>query len=448
MTTATKPHCDVKDPKLAPQGKKRILWADSDMPVLSRIRERFAKEKPLAGLRLSACLHVTCETANLIRTLQAGGADVVLIASNPLSTQDDVAASLVQDFGISVHSIRGEDNDTYYKHIVAALAHEPHVTMDDGADLVSAMIFVALERLDDVHPQVRAWAQKLPPAERQRLISQIAGSMEETTTGVNRLRAMERDGVLRFPVIAVNDAQTKHFFDNRYGTGQSTIDGIIRATNVLLAGRKVVVCGYGWCGKGVALRARGLGSNVIVTEVDPIRALEAAMDGFQVMPLMDAAPIGDVFITVTGNAHIIRREHFVKMKDGALVCNSGHFDVEIDIPALKNECDSVTANVRPNVDEYKLKKGARIYMLGQGRLVNLAAAEGHPPSVMDMSFATQALATEYCIRNKGKLKPAVHTVPAEVEEFVARHKLESMGIKIDELTSQQRKYMSGWEQGT
>lgn len=448
MTTATKPHCDVKDPKLAPQGKKRILWADGDMPVLARIRERFAKEKPLAGLRMSACLHVTCETANLIRTLQAGGADVVLIASNPLSTQDDVAASLVQDFGIAVHAIRGEDNDSYYKHIVAALAHEPHVTMDDGADLVSAMIFVALERLDDVHPQVREWAKKLPPAERQRLISQIAGSMEETTTGVNRLRAMERDGVLRFPVIAVNDAQTKHFFDNRYGTGQSTIDGIIRATNVLLAGRKLVVCGYGWCGKGVAQRARGLGSNVIVAEVDPIRALEAAMDGFQVMPLLEAAPIGDVFITVTGNAHIIRREHFVKMKDGALVCNSGHFDVEIDIPALKNECDSVTANVRPNVDEYKLKKGARIYLLGQGRLVNLAAAEGHPPSVMDMSFATQALATEYCIRNKGKLKPAVHTVPGEVEEFVARHKLESMGIRIDELTSQQRKYMSGWEQGT
>jgi adenosylhomocysteinase len=310
------------------------------------------------------------------------------------------------------------------------------------------MIFVALERLDDVHPQVRAWAKKMPPAERQRLIAQVAGSMEETTTGVNRLRAMERDGVLRFPVIAVNDAQTKHFFDNRYGTGQSTIDGIIRATNVLLAGRKVVVCGYGWCGKGVALRARGLGSNVIVTEVDPIRALEAAMDGFQVMPLLEAAPIGDVFITVTGNAHIIRREHFLKMKDGALVCNSGHFDVEIDIPALRGECDQVAANVRPNVDEYKLKKGARIYLLGQGRLVNLAAAEGHPPSVMDMSFATQALATEYCVRNKGKLTPAVHTVPTEVEEFVARHKLESMGIKIDELTSQQRKYMSGWEQGT
>src|SRR5579884_3039515 len=448
MTTATKPHCDVKDAKLAPQGKKRILWADGDMPVLSRIRERFAKEKPLAGLRMSACLHVTCETANLIRTLQAGGADVVLIASNPLSTQDDVAASLVQDFGIAVHAIRGEDNDTYYKHIVAALAHEPHVTMDDGADLVSAMIFVALERLDDVHPQVRAWAQKLPAAERQRLISQIAGSMEETTTGVNRLRAMERDGVLRFPVIAVNDAQTKHFFDNRYGTGQSTIDGIIRATNVLLAGRKVVVCGYGWCGKGVALRARGLGSNVIVTEVDPIRALEAAMDGFQVMPIAEAAPLGDVFITVTGNAAIVRREHFLKMKDGAMVCNSGHFDVELELPALKEEADSITADVRPHVDEYRLRNGHRIYVLGQGRLVNLAAAEGHPPSVMDMSFATQALTTEYCVQNKGKLGAKVHTVPVEVEQFIASHKLASMGIEIDELTASQKRYMSGWEQGT
>src|SRR5579883_2237803 len=448
MTTATKPRYDVNDLKLSPQGKKRILWADGDMPVLARIRERFAKDKPLAGLRMSACLHVTCETANLIRTLQAGGADVVLIASIPLSTQDDVAASLVQDFGIAVHAIRGEDNDTYYKHIVAALAHEPHVTMDDGADLVSAMIFVALERLDDVHPQVRAWAQKLPPAERQRLISQVVGSMEETTTGVTRLRAMERDGVLKFPVISVNDAQTKHFFDNRYGTGQSTLDGIIRATNSLLAGKKVVVVGYGWCGKGVGLRARGLGSSVIVTEVDPVRALEAAMDGFQVMPIADAAPLGDVFITVTGNHGVIRREHFVKMKDGALVANSGHFDVEIDIPALRGECESVTTNVRTNVDEYKLKKGARIYLLGQGRLVNLAAAEGHPPSVMDMSFATQALTTEYCVQNKGKLSPQVHAVPIAVEQYIALHKLASMGITIDELTSQQRKYMSGWEQGT
>jgi len=448
MTVATQRRSDVKDSKLAGAGKKRILWADQDMPVLQRIRERFAQEKPLAGVKMSACLHVTAETANLARTLQAGGADLVLIASNPLSTQDDVAASLVQDFGMSVYAIRGEDNDTYYKHIVAALEHEPNVTMDDGADLVSAMVFVALERLDDVHPQVRAWAQKLSPAERQKRIANVMGSMEETTTGVTRLRAMERDGVLKFPVISVNDAQTKHFFDNRYGTGQSTIDGIIRATNHLLAGRKIVVAGYGWCGKGVALRARGLGAQVIVTEVDPIRALEAAMDGFAVMQLSEAAPIGDVFITVTGNHGVIRREHFAKMKDGALVCNSGHFDVELDLPALKAECESVTPNVRTNVDEYKLKSGRRVYVIGEGRLVNLAAAEGHPPSVMDMSFATQALATEYCVKNKGKLKPAVHAVPVEVEQFVARHKLASMGIQIDELTVSQKKYMSGWEQGT
>jgi adenosylhomocysteinase len=448
MPTATRDRSDVKDLKLAAQGKKRLLWADGDMPVLARVRERFSKEKPLAGLRMSACLHVTAETANLARTLQAGGADVVLIASNPLSTQDDVAASLVQDYGIKVFAIREEDNDTYYRHIVAALEHEPQVTMDDGADLVSAMIFVALQRLDDVHPQVRSWAQKLSAAERQRIISQVLGSMEETTTGVTRLRAMERDGVLKFPVIAVNDAQTKHFFDNRYGTGQSTIDGIIRATNTLLAGRKIVVSGYGWCGKGVSLRARGLGALVIVTEVDPIRALEAAMDGFQVLPLAEAAPLGDIFITVTGNHGVIRREHFTRMKDGAMVCNSGHFDVELDLPALKDESATVTANVRTNVDEYKLKNGRRVYLLGQGRLVNLAAAEGHPPSVMDMSFATQALATEFCVRNKGKLSPAVHTVPAEVEQFVAREKLASMGISIDTLTATQKQYMSGWEQGT
>jgi adenosylhomocysteinase len=440
--------CDIKDAKLAPQGKKRILWADHDMPVLARIRERFEKEKPLEGLRLSACLHVTAETANLARTLQAGGAELVLVASNPLSTQDDVAASLVQDYGTAVFAIREENNDTYYRHIVAALEHEPQVTMDDGADLVSAMIFVALERLDDVHAQVRAWAQSLKPADRKRLISQVIGSMEETTTGVNRLRAMERDGVLKFPVIAVNDAQTKHFFDNRYGTGQSTIDGIIRATNMLLAGRRLVVCGYGWCGKGVALRARGLGSKVIVTEVDPIRALEAAMDGFEVLPIAKAAPIGDIFITVTGNAAIIRREHFVVMKDGAVVCNSGHFDVEVELPALKEEAAEVHAGVRPHVDEYRLRNGRRIYVLGQGRLVNLAAAEGHPSSVMDMSFATQALATEFCVQNKGKLGPKVHTVPLEIEEFVARHKLASMGIEIDQLTAEQRRYMSGWEQGT
>jgi adenosylhomocysteinase len=448
MATATRSRSDIKDPKLAPQGKKRILWADRDMPVLARIRERFDKDKPLRGLRLSACLHVTAETANLARTLKAGGADLVLVASNPLSTQDDVAASLVQDFGVAVYAVREENNDTYYRHLVAALEHEPNVTMDDGADLVSAMVFVALDRLDDVHAQVRAWAKKLKPAERQRVIGQVIGSMEETTTGVNRLRAMEKAGVLKFPVIAVNDAQTKHFFDNRYGTGQSTIDGIIRATNLLLAGRKLVVCGYGWCGKGVALRARGLGSLVVVTEVDPIRALEAAMDGFAVMPIAQAAAVGDVFITVTGNAGIIRREHFAKMKDGAIVCNSGHFDVEVELPALKEEAESVTADVRPHVDEYRFRDGRRLYVLGQGRLVNLAAAEGHPPSVMDMSFATQALTTEYCVQNKGQLTARVHPVPVEVEQFVAGHKLASMGIEIDQLTGEQKRYMSGWEQGT
>ncbi len=447
MTLAVKERCDIKDAKLAPPGKKRIFWADRDMPVLARIRERFEKDKPLKGLRLSACLHVTAETANLARTLKGGGAEVVLVASNPLSTQDDVAASLVQDFGISVFAVRGENNDTYYRHIVAALEHEPQVTMDDGADLVSAMIFVALERLDDVHPQVRAWAQKLHPVERQRLIGQIIGSMEETTTGVNRLRAMEKDGVLKFPVIAVNDAQTKHLFDNRYGTGQSTLDGIIRATNLLMAGRKVVVCGYGWCGKGVALRFRGLGSQVIITEVDPIRALEAAMDGFAVMPITQAASVGDLFITVTGNSGVIRGEHFAKMKDGAIVC-SGHFDVEVDLPALRKEAKEVNLNVRPQVDEYRLGDARRIYVLGQGRLVNLALAEGHPSSVMDMSFATQALTTEFCVKNKGELAAKVHTVPAEVDEYVARHKLTSMGIEIDQLTPEQRQYMSGWEQGT
>jgi adenosylhomocysteinase len=448
MTVAAKARCDIKDPRLAPGGKKRILWADRDMPVLARIRERFEKDKPLKGLRLSACLHVTAETANLARTLKAGGADMVLVASNPLSTQDDVAASLVQDFGIAVYAIREENNDTYYRHIVAALEHQPQVTMDDGADLVSAMIFVALERLDDVHAQVRAWAQKTPPAERQRLISQVIGSMEETTTGVNRLRAMEKDGVLKFPVISVNDAQTKHFFDNRYGTGQSTIDGIIRATNSLLAGRKIVVCGYGWCGKGVALRARGLGGQVLVTEVDPIRALEAAMDGFGILPIAKAAEVGDLFITVTGNAGVIRREHFTRMKDGAMVCNSGHFDVEVDLNALKEEASEVTPDVRPHVDEFRLHNGRRIYVLGQGRLVNLAAAEGHPPSVMDMSFATQALTTEFCVQNKGKLAAKVHPVPVEVEQYVARHKLASMGIEIDDLTAEQKRYMTGWEQGT
>ncbi len=372
----------------------------------------------------------------------------MLIASNPLSTQDDVAASLVQDFGMHVNAIHGEDTETYYKHIVAALAFEPNVTMDDGADLVSAMVFVALDRLNDVHPTVAAWAKNIKVADRASAFQRIVGSMEETTTGVIRLRAMEKDGVLKFPVISVNDAATKHMFDNRYGTGQSTLDGVIRATNMLIAGRKIVVAGYGWCGKGVASRARGLGAQVIVTEVDSIKALEAAMDGFAVMPMADAAKVGDVFITVTGNKHVVRREHFLAMKDGAVVCNSGHFDVELELPALQQEAATVTKEMRPQVDEYKLKSGKRIFVLGAGRLVNLAMAEGHPPSVMDMSFATQALATEYCVKNKGKLSNAVHEVPIEIEQYVAIEKLASMGIAIDRLTSEQDKYLSGWEHGT
>lgn len=448
MATATLSPCDIANPKLAPKGKRRIMWADQDMPVLARIRDRFTKEKPLEGLKMAACLHVTAETANLARTLQAGGADLVLIASNPLSTQDEVAASLVHDFGISVHAIHGESTDVYYKHVASALAHEPVVTMDDGADLVSAMVFIALDRLDDVHPQVREWAKQITPAQRGTVFSNVIGSMEETTTGVIRLRAMEKDGVLKFPVIAVNDAATKHMFDNRYGTGQSTIDGVIRATNVLMAGRKLVVVGYGWCGKGVALRGRGLGANVIVCEVDPLKALEAAMDGFSVMPIAEAAKQGDIFITVTGNKHVIRREHFLAMKDGAIVCNSGHFDVELELPALKEEAASTSGDVRPQVDEYKLRNGKRIFVLGQGRLVNLAMAEGHPPSVMDMSFATQALATEYCVQKKGQLSNAVHEVPIEIERYVSREKLASMGITIDTLTAEQQKYLSGWEHGT
>jgi adenosylhomocysteinase len=443
---------DIAKPDLAPLGKKRLLWADQDMPVLARVRDRFAREKPLKGLRMSACLHVTAETANLVRTLQAGGAEVMLIASNPLSTQDDVAASLVKDYGAHVQAIHGEDGPTYYKHIVAALDFGPHITMDDGADLVSAMLFIAINRLDQLDPAkqkpVIDWANKFTPDQRKTKFDSLIGSMEETTTGVIRLRAMERDGVLKFPVIAVNDAATKHMFDNRYGTGQSTIDGIIRATNALIAGRKVVVSGYGWCGKGVSLRARGLGANVIVTEVNPIKALEAAMDGVSVMPMAEAARIGDIFITVTGNKHIIRAEHFEAMKDGAMVCNSGHFDVELDLIALDQLTKEKIPDVRREVDEYRLRSGKRLYVIGSGRLVNLAAAEGHPPSVMDMSFATQALATEYCVKNKGKLKPAVHDVPIEVENYVAREKLASMGIAIDTLTKEQEAYLSGWEHGT
>ncbi|HEX8202663.1 MAG TPA: adenosylhomocysteinase, partial [Isosphaeraceae bacterium] len=422
--------------------------AERDMPVLRAIRDRFEQEKPLAGLRMSACLHVTAETANLARTLVAGGADLVLVASNPLSTQDDVAASLVQDFNIPVFAIKGEDETSYYRHIAAALAHRPHITMDDGADLVSAMIFIALNRLDDVHPEVRAWAQGLSAPDRSRLVGDVVASMEETTTGVIRLRAMEKDGVLKLPVIAVNDAQTKHFFDNRYGTGQSTIDGIIRATDVLLAGRKVVVCGYGWCGKGVALRARGMGSHVIVTEVSPIRALEAAMDGFEVMEIANAAKVGDIFITVTGNTHVIRAEHFAVMKDGAMICNSGHFNVELALEDLGKQAKEINRKVREFVDEYVLPDGNRLYVLGEGRLVNLAAAHGHPASVMDMSFAAQALSTEWAITQRANLEHRVYDVPTAVDEWVARLKLQTMGIAIDNLTDEQRKYLDSWEMGT
>ena len=443
---------DIAKPELAPHGKKRILWADQDMPVLARIRERFAKEQPLKGMKMAACLHVTAETANLVRTLTAGGAEVMLIASNPLSTQDDVAASLSKDFGIHVQAIHGEDPPTYYKHLTAALEFRPNVTIDDGADLVSAMVFIAINRLDQLdavkQKPVIDWANQFSAEKRKTLFDSIIGGMEETTTGVIRLRAMEKDGVLKFPVVAVNDAATKHMFDNRYGTGQSTIDGIIRATNTLVAGRRFVISGYGWCGKGVALRARGLGANVTVTEIDPIKALEAAMDGFSVMPMADAAKIGDVFITVTGNKHIIRKEHFDAMKDGAMVCNSGHFDVELDLPALDGLTKEKVPDVRREVDEYRLKNGKKLFVIGSGRLVNLAAAEGHPPSVMDMSFATQALATEYCVKQKGKLKPAVHEVPIEIENYVASEKLASMGIIIDTLTKDQKAYLSGWEHGT
>jgi len=439
---------DVKDLGLAPVGLSRILWAERDMPVLRAIRERFEREKPLAGMKMSACLHVTAETANLARTLVAGGADLVLVASNPLSTQDDVAASLVADFGVPVYAIKGEDEHSYYRHIRAALEHEPNVTMDDGADLVSAMIFIALNRMDDLHPEVRSWAAKMTTDERQQVSSRVCASMEETTTGVIRLRAMEKDGVLLLPVIAVNDAETKHFFDNRYGTGQSTIDGVIRATDMLLAGRSVVVAGYGWCGKGVALRARGMGAHVIVTEVNPIRALEAAMDGFQVAPMAEAAKVGDLFITVTGDIHVLRAEHFAVMKDGAMICNSGHFNVELALDQLAGLAVNCRKGVREFVDEYELPSGNRIFVLGEGRLINLAAAHGHPASVMDMSFAAQALATEWSVKSKGQLSHHVHKVPREIDEWVARLKLQTMGIGIDDLTDEQQKYLNSWEMGT
>ncbi len=415
---------DVKDIRLAEGGRRRIEWAEREMPVLRLIRERFAKERPLAGLRVAACLHVTTETANLMHTLHLGGADVVLTASNPLSTQDDVAASLVSHYEIPTYAIKGEDNVTYYKHIRAALDHQPQMTMDDGADLVGTL-----------------------HKERRDQLPSVLGGTEETTTGVIRLRAMAADKALAFPVIAVNDAMTKHFFDNRYGTGQSTIDGIIRATNTLLAGKTFVIAGYGWCGRGLAMRARGMGSNVIVTEIDPLPALEAVMDGFRVMPMAEAAQIGDIFVTVTGDLNVLDRHHFEAMKDGAIVANSGHFNVEINIPALE-EMAQEKRLARPFVDQYLLPNGNRINLLGEGRLINLASAEGHPASVMDMSFANQALSLEYMMRNSDKLEKKVYSVPEAIDKEIARLKLDAMNIRIDVLTPEQEAYLNSWEEGT
>jgi adenosylhomocysteinase len=417
------------------------------MPVLRQIRERFAKEKPLRGVRLSACLHVTSETANLARALTAGGADLVLCASNPLSTQDDVAASLVADYGVSVYAIKGEDHKSYYEHIREALAHRPHLTMDDGADLVSSLLFLALGRDAEVDPVIRAWAKTLAAGERQALFDGIIGGTEETTTGVIRLKAMEKAGVLKFPVLAVNEAKTKHFFDNRYGTGQSTMDGIVRATNLLIAGLNVVIAGYGWCGRGVAMRARGLGAQVLVTELDPTKAIEAALDGFRVMTMAEAAPQGDIFVTVTGNKGVLREEHFRAMKDGAVICNSGHFNVEIDIPALEALAGE-RRSIREFVEEFRLRDGRRIHLLGEGRLINLAAAEGHPASVMDMSFANQALAAEFMVANHASLEKKVYPVPEDIDREIARLKLASMGMTIDTPTDEQVKYMGSWEEGT
>lgn len=447
MSNSTIP-CDIADASLAADGRRRVEWADRSMQVLGQIRERFSRERPLEGVRVSACLHVTTETANLMRTLQAGGADVVLCASNPLSTQDEVAAYLVEECGISVFAVRGEDNDRYYDHIRAALAHRPTITMDDGADLVGALHMVALDRLDDLSPALRAWVTGLSADERQSLVAEVLGSTEETTTGVIRLRAMAADGVLQFPVVAVNDSLTKHLFDNRYGTGQSTLDGVLRATNMLLAGSTVVIAGYGWCGRGVALRARGAGAKVIVTEVDPVVALEAAMDGFDVAPMSEAAPKGDLFLTLTGNTSVIREEHFRAMKDGAIVANSGHFDVEIDIRRLRELSSSEPRELRPEVVEYVVD-GRRIVLLSEGRLINLAAAEGHPAAVMDMSFANQALAAEYLLGGEGRaLDRQVHRVPREMDREIARLKLVAMGVDIDTLTDEQRRYLSSWDLGT
>ena len=438
---------DIKDIQLAEKGRLRIEWAEKSMDVLRTIKERFEVEKPLKGLRLSACLHVTTETAALAKTLKAGGAEVVLCASNPLSTQDDVAASLVADDEIPVFAIKGEDHATYYSHILSALQHEPHITMDDGADLVSSLLFIALEKWDDLEASVSAWGQGLPEEERTRFLNNVIGGTEETTTGVIRLRSMEKDGVLQFPVVSVNDADTKHLFDNRYGTGQSTVDGIIRATNRLLAGSTFVVSGYGWCGRGVATKAKGHGSHVIICEVDPLRALEAVMDGFQVMPIAEAAPLGDFFCTLTGDINVIRVEHFLEMKEGAIVANSGHFDVELDLKGLA-EASGGRRQIREFVEEFSLKNGRNIYVLGEGRLVNLAAAEGHPSSVMDMSFANQALSAEYMAKEHANLKKRVYPVPHDIDQEIARLKLKSMGVKIDTLTKEQEIYLSSWEMGT
>jgi adenosylhomocysteinase len=424
MTVTAPLKHEVKDLALAPLGRQRIEWAGREMPVLKQIRDRFEKEKPFAGLRLAACAHVTTETAHLAIAFKAGGADAVLIASNPLSTQDDVAASLVADHGIAVFAQKGEDSATYNRHVQIALDHRPNIIVDDGSDVVAELV-----------------------QHRQHQIADLIGSTEETTTGIVRLRAMFKEGVLTFPAMNVNDADTKHFFDNRYGTGQSTLDGIIRATNILLAGKTVVVVGYGWCGKGTALRARGMGANVIVTEIDHIKAIEAVMDGFRVLPMAEAAPHGDIFITVTGNKHVVRGEHFDVMKDGAIVCNSGHFDLELDLKYLAANAKEIK-DVRPFTEEYKLINGKSVVVLGQGRLINLAAAEGHPSAVMDMSFANQALAVEYLVKNKGSLAAGLHSIPREVDEEIARLKLQAMGIFIDSLTAEQIDYTNSWQSGT
>jgi adenosylhomocysteinase len=438
---------DVKDLGLADQGLNKVEWAERRMPVLRKIRERFSAEKPLKGVRIACCLHVTTETANLARTLKEGGAEVILCASNPLSTQDDVAASIVEHIGVPTFAIKGEDDATYYRHITKCLAFMPNITMDDGADLVGALHMIAFERYEALHGALKAWVDTLDRKKKEKLITGVVGGSEETTTGVIRLKSMEKEGVLKFPIVAVNDAYTKHMFDNRYGTGQSTIDGILRATNILFAGANFVVAGYGWCGRGIAMRARGLSAHVIVTEIDPLRALEARMDGFSVMDMKGAARIGDIFVSATGDIHVLRKEHFEIMKDGAIIGNSGHFNVEIDINALE-ALKTGKRKIRGHMDEYTLASGKKLYLLGEGRLVNLACAEGHPSEVMDMSFANQALCSEYMWKNAATLQNRVYSVPSELDAQVALLKLQCLGIKIDKLTAEQKKYLSSWEMGT